>query len=132
MEKLHHARPIILLAEDEAIIALELAETLEEAGFEIAGPFTTCAEAELWLKAHRPSGAILDNELKDGPCEVLAGDLKARGVPFLVYSGHRRTADLPPVFHDVPWIVKPLSTPGLVSALRSTLQLVPWASPGQE
>ncbi|HEY8380931.1 MAG TPA: histidine kinase [Microvirga sp.] len=131
MEKLDHARPIILLAEDEAIIALELADALEEMGFEIAGPFTTCSEAELWLKAHQPSGAILDNELKDGPCEVLAGDLKDRGIPFLVYSGHRRTADLPHVFQDVPWIVKPISTPDLVSALRSALRPV-GTSPGRD
>ena len=114
-------RPVILLAEDEAIIALELAESLERDGFAVAGPFTTCTAAEAWLKAHEPSGAILDNALKDGPCEVLARDLRQRGIPFLVYSGHSRTPDLPEVFADVPWIVKPALPEALLQALRLSL-----------
>jgi DNA-binding response OmpR family regulator len=114
-------RPLILLAEDEAMIALEIAEALERDGFIVAGPFTTCAAAEAWLKANEPSGAILDNALRDGPCERLAGDLRARGVPFVVYSGHSRTAEMPAVFHHVPWIVKPVPTEVLSGALRSAL-----------
>jgi DNA-binding NtrC family response regulator len=115
------SRPVILLAEDEAIIALELSDSLERDGFEVAGPFTTCTAAEAWLKANEPSGAILDNALKDGPCEALAGDLRARGIPFLVYSGHSRTPDLPVVFEDVPWIEKPIPAEALLRALRHSL-----------
>jgi DNA-binding response OmpR family regulator len=114
-------RPLILLAEDEVMIALELADSLERDGFEVAGPFTTCTAAEAWLKAHEPSGAILDNALKDGPCEVLPGDLRRRGIPFVVYSGHSRTPDLPMVFQEVPWIVKPTPTEALLRALRLSL-----------
>jgi hypothetical protein len=33
-------RPVVLLAEDEAIIALELADSLALEGFEVAGPLT--------------------------------------------------------------------------------------------
>lgn len=44
-------RPVVLLAEDEAIIAFELADRLALEGFEIAGPFATCASGEAWLKA---------------------------------------------------------------------------------
>ncbi len=101
------SRPLILLAEDEAMIALELADTLERDGFAVAGPFVTCAAAEAWLETNEPAGAILDNALKDGPCEVLAGDLRSREIPFVVYSGHSRTADTPDVFQAVPWIEKP-------------------------
>jgi len=114
-------RAVILLAEDEALIALELAESLERDGFEVAGPFATCAAAEAWLKENSPSGAILDNALKDGPCEALAGDLRARGVPFLVYSGHSRAADGPGAFQGAPWVVKPVDTETLLGALRSAL-----------
>ena len=121
MNEPDRSRPCILLAEDEAIIALELADSLEREGFAIAGPFTTCTAAEAWLKANEPSGAILDNALKDGPCEVLARDLRQRGIPFLVYSGHSRTPDLPEVFADVPWIVKPAPTEALLRALRLSL-----------
>jgi len=114
-------RSVILLAEDEAIIALELADSLERDGFVVAGPFTTCAAAEAWLKVNEPTGAILDNTLRDGPCVKLAGDLKARGIPFVVYSGHDRTTDLSAVFKDVPWIVKPAPIETLFGALHSAL-----------
>jgi CheY-like chemotaxis protein len=96
-------RRCILLAEDSAIIGLELADTLECEGFQVAGPFTTCAAAEAWLAAHEPAAAILDNTLKDGPCERLAEDLRRRGIPFIVYSGHDRDAGLaPPCFQGRP------------------------------
>ncbi len=75
-------RPLVLVAEDEAIIALELEDSLKAAGFDIAGPFTTCAGAERWIETGRPSAAILDYALKDGPCEKLATDLKSQGVPW--------------------------------------------------
>ncbi|HYF55328.1 MAG TPA: histidine kinase [Salinarimonas sp.] len=114
-------RPVILLAEDEAVIALELAESLERDGYAVAGPFATCAAAEAWLKENEPSGAILDNALRDGPCEALAGDLGARGIPFLVYSGHGRTSDAPPAFQNVAWIVKPVPTESLLRAIRAAL-----------
>lgn len=112
---------VILLAEDEVVIALELAESLERDGFVVAGPFTTCHEAEAWLTANEPAGAILDNALRDGPCEALAGDLRARGIPFIVYSGHGRAADSPPAFQDAPWIVKPVPTETLLGTLRAAL-----------
>ena len=47
-------RPLILLAEDEAIIAVELQESLSDSGFSVVGPFATCAEAEAWLKTGTP------------------------------------------------------------------------------
>ena len=58
-------RPLILVAEDEALIAIELADSLGTAGYNVAGPFATCAAAEGWLKTGEPDGAILDNTLKD-------------------------------------------------------------------
>lgn len=114
-------RPCILLAEDEAITGLELADSLEREGFAVAGPFATCSDAEHWLKSNEPSAAILDNSLKDGPCDALASDLRDRGVPFVIYSGHSRTADLPDVFQDARWIVKPIRTEALLQVLRSCL-----------
>jgi hypothetical protein len=42
-------RPLILLAEDEAIIAIELADSLTAPGFDVAGPFATCADATSFL-----------------------------------------------------------------------------------
>src|SRR5215204_2879076 len=52
--ELSHSRLLILLAEDEAIIAIDLADSLTTAGFDVAEPFATCAEAKGWLKTGAP------------------------------------------------------------------------------
>ena len=114
--------PLVLLAEDEAIIAFELADSLALEGFEIAGPFATCASGEAWLKAAgHVDGAILDNALRDGPCNALARELARRDVPFIVYSGHIRSCETPREFGDAPWIVKPVPFEALVHSLRTAM-----------
>ena len=98
-------KPLVLVAEDEAIIALELEDSLTSAGFGVAGPFSTCAEAEAWLKAGEPDAAILDNQLKDGPCDALAADLSRRGVP-LSSSAGITTNVMPCVRHGVLLVLR--------------------------
>jgi DNA-binding response OmpR family regulator len=114
-------RPLVLVAEDEAIIALELEETLNAAGFDIAGPFATCAAAEDWLRTGHPVAAILDNVLKDGPCDKLAADLKHCGIPVVIYSGHDKGEDPFSSAWNGPWLVKPLEFTTLVDALRDEM-----------
>jgi DNA-binding NtrC family response regulator len=115
-------RPVVLLAEDEAIIAFELADSLDLEGFEVSGPFDTCVSAEAWLKlAGYVDGAILDNALRDGPCTALARDLASRDIPFIVYSGHIRSHETPREFGDAPWILKPVAFEALVHSLRTAM-----------
>ena len=115
-------RPVVLLVEDEAIIAFELADSLALEGFEVAGPFATCASAEAWLKvAGHVHGAILDNALKDGPCTTLARDLAGRDIPFIVYSGHVRSYETPREFGDAPWVMKPVTFDALLRSLRTAM-----------
>ena len=120
-----HARPLVLLAEDEAIIALELEDSLKAAGFDIAGPFATCADTERWLKSGRPTAAVLDSALKDGPCETLARDLKARGVPVVIYSGYAKDQDPFSSAWEGSWLVKPVAFPMLLSALEHEMTSAP-------
>ena len=113
-------RQVVLVAEDEAIIGFELAESLRLKGFEVVGPFDTCANAETWLKSAGPvQGAILDNKLRDGPCIALARDLRTRGIPFIVYSGHSRPSEPQAEFGDAPWLVKPVPFEDLLRALQA-------------
>jgi DNA-binding response OmpR family regulator len=120
------ARPVVLLAEDEAIIALELEDSLKAAGFDIAGPFSTCADAERWLQSANPEAAVLDSALKDGPCETLARDLKARGVPVVIYSGYAKDQDPISSAWAGPWLVKPVAFPMLLSALQQEMTRAPF------
>jgi DNA-binding response OmpR family regulator len=114
--------PLVLLAEDEAIIAFELEEGLMDAGFEIAGPFATCSQAEAWLERAQPDAAILDHKLKDGPCDKLIGDLSRRGVPTIVFTGHDAPQTPAPAHSAATWVTKPIALPALLAELRRQMQ----------
>ena len=113
----HTAHRMVLLLEDEALIAVALQDDLEEAGYAVAGPFVTCASALEWLADHRPDLAILDTVLKDGPCREVAVKLTSLGVPFLVYSGHAEAVNTVPELEYATWVEKPAAAQALLLAL---------------
>lgn len=110
-------RTSVLLIEDECIIALTLQDELEAAGYEVMGPFTTCAAALDALSRRTPDTAILDTALKDGTCHKVAEELNRRGVPFIVYSGYRRSANQSIELQDAIWIEKPALSTAVLKAL---------------
>ena len=77
--------PVVLILEDEAIIALNFQDELQDAGYRVGGPFTTCADALFWLQTNTPDVAVLDTILNDGPCGDIARELAGREVPFVIY-----------------------------------------------
>lgn len=115
-------RPLVLLAEDEALIGMTLIPDLEEAGFRVAGPFTRGDESMRWLETQTPDLAVLDIVLSDGPCAELARRLRGRQVPFIVFSGHDRGADVPEEFRGVPWVEKPGSFEALSQGLTDLVR----------
>src|SRR3954453_8219830 len=96
-----------LIVEDQVLIAMSLEAYLEDVGYELAGPFRSNTEALAWLDTSTPDLAILDYKLDDGFCVDLARTLRSRGVPFVIYSGDRQAAGMPPEFEGAPWIEKP-------------------------
>jgi DNA-binding response OmpR family regulator len=121
MTKQAHSKPLVLILEDEALIAITLQDDLQDAGYEVAGPFVTCAAALEWLGTKTPNTAILDATLKDGPCREVALELSRREVPFLIYSGHREDRQLLAEFHHVVWLEKPVPCEVLVQACQQLL-----------
>jgi DNA-binding response OmpR family regulator len=121
MTKLAGSKPLVLVLEDEALIAFNLQDELQDAGYAVAGPFTTCSAALKWLQTGTPQTAILDAALKDGPCREVALELSRRGVPFLIYSGHHEDRQLLAGFHHVIWIEKPVPSAVLVQACQQLL-----------
>lgn len=91
-------RPVCLVVEDQALIAMALQVDLEEIGLDVAGPFPSWDVAHEWLDGNAPAAALLDYELIDGDCKALARALRERGIPFAVYSGHSREREAPPEF----------------------------------
>lgn len=108
---------VVLVVEDQALIGLSIEAFLEEAGYEVAGPFASNQEALDWLGGGAPAAAVLDLGLKDGLSTTLAQELRRRGVGFVVYSGHAQRPDLAPELHDVPWLHKPVPREDLLRAV---------------
>jgi DNA-binding NtrC family response regulator len=126
-------QPCCLVAEDQALISLALEDTLEDAGLAVAGPFASCQEALSWAEEHTPEVAIIDFQLKDGPCTELARELRRRGVPVIIYSGYPHGETIPPEFDGLPWLEKPTAQSDLLAAMAqvapSVAEHLPQARP---
>ncbi len=61
---------LILIVEDEALIAMTLADGLEGGGHRVMGPASTMAEALALCEAAPPEFAVLDVNLRDGSSGV--------------------------------------------------------------
>jgi DNA-binding response OmpR family regulator len=110
--------PLVLLVEDEALIALAVMDDLETAGYAVAGPFHRARDTLNWLSEHTPEVAIIDIHLRDGSSVELARVLRDRGVPFTVFSGDRRDGRSPDAFKDACWLSKPVSARQLLETLN--------------
>jgi DNA-binding response OmpR family regulator len=111
----------VLLVEDEALIALAIADDLERKGYEVAGPFHRCRDSLEWLARNTPDLAIIDIHLRDGSSAELAVALRERGVPFIVFSGEKRDGQVSEAFADARWLSKPVSTRQLFDTVEEIL-----------
>ncbi|MER2266724.1 response regulator [Methylobacterium oxalidis] len=100
-------RPTVLLTADDPIIGLDLSDALERAGYRVAGPLDTGTGALAQIERTRPSVALVDQRLKDGPSGALMRALRARGVPFIVHAEHPRDGASPETVPDAPCLAKP-------------------------
>lgn len=107
----------VLVVEDEPLIGMDLAETLEERGLVVVGPCRTEVEALAWLADGRPDVAVLDVHLGGRPTSVLAAALVGRHVPFVVITGDPPHA-LPEAFRAAPYVPKPFDGAVLATLVR--------------
>ena len=111
----------VLLVEDEALVALELARALEDCGWEVVGPAATLREAFTLIERKRPlDAAVLDVNLNGEMVYPLADALEQQGVPFLFCSGYE-TVERVERYRYSPLVRKPTSFAMLMSELRRLL-----------
>ncbi len=98
----------ILIVEDEPLVALDLALTVESAGA-AAIMVHTLADAIAVARAETLSAAIVDIKLKDELASPLCALLQCLDVPFVVYSGF----DLAE-FKYKRWVIPKPARPSLI------------------
>jgi PAS domain S-box-containing protein len=119
----------LLLVEDEALVALELARAFQDCGWEVIGPAATLEEGFRLLKSEGPPDvAVLDVNLNGEMVYPLADALTNRGVPFIFCSGYE-TLEQAARFEASPVVRKPTSFARLMTELRRILRPPP-AAPG--
>jgi DNA-binding response OmpR family regulator len=78
----------VLIIEDEALIALDLAQAFESAGAEVTTT-STLHHANILVRHDGLSAAVVDHALGDGDTQSICRYLKQQSVPFVTYSGFR-------------------------------------------
>ena len=106
-----------LLVEDDPFIALDLAQQLNEAGFDVVGPASRSADALKLIAAPGCDVAVLDVNLGVETSEAVAVKLTQLGVPFITLSGYSAEQH-PPAFKAAPLLAKPVKFNLLVQELR--------------
>jgi len=107
----------VLVAEDEAIIALDLEETLRALGCDVCTATPSGAEALDLVHQESPDVVLLDLGLADGFAGPLAAALRAEGVPFVLATGYPPEMLDDPVLRDAPVLKKPYGREELTHAL---------------
>lgn len=108
----------LLVVEDDYIIAVDVAGTLETLGADVLGPAATVKDALDLIESGRVDGASLDINLGEESVYPVADALRARGVPFVFTSGYDPKV-IPLPYADVPRCSKPLNSRALARALAS-------------
>ena len=107
----------ILVVEDEMLIAMTIEDALQESGGEIVGPVATLEAALKLAEEEKFDAAILDVTIRGGKVYPVAERLLARGIPFVLASGHEDWA-LPEALRDKPRLMKPFTAAALEEQLK--------------
>ena len=110
----------VLVVEDEAIVAIDIADQLTEAGFSIVGPAPSVVRALKLIGNVGCDVAVLDVNLRDETAEPIAHELRSRRIPFLFLSSVSKDV-LPLGFNDELLLAKPARSAVLVAALKSAI-----------
>ncbi|SLN75611.1 response regulator [Roseisalinus antarcticus] len=107
---------VVLIVEDEVIVAMDLKLQAEDAGWQVLGPVGTIAEAQAVVADHQPDCALLDVNLVDENSFELAEGLRRRGTRVVFLTG-LAASDIPDEMRELPVVEKPVRYADLMIAL---------------
>ncbi|MBP0617785.1 response regulator [Jiella mangrovi] len=109
----------VLVAEDEALVAMDLADMIEAEAGAVIGPFATVHEAKEAACASSIDVALLDVRLKDGEVYPAADALRELGVPLVFHSGHVDRPYLEERYPGCQCCSKPSTSHALIRAMNA-------------
>jgi len=110
----------VLIVEDEALVALDIAGQLTEAGLTVVGPAVSVAGALQLIGNSGCDAAVLDINLGCETSEPVAQELRTKNVPFVILTGYAKSAALRG-YDGAPVISKPARPVELIAALLRCL-----------
>lgn len=111
----------VLVVEDEWLIANELEQELNEAGFSIVGPVGSVEGALAAIEAGQIDAAVLDVRLQSEDSYPVAERLQERDIPFLFITGYS-SGDIADRYRSHACLQKPFSSRGLLEAVTGMLE----------
>jgi len=108
----------ILIVEDEALIALDVADAFERAGAKVTTA-STYRDAAALVEHDGLSAAILDHALGREDSSRLRERLKERGIPYVIYTGFDKVSE---IGQDGVHVSKPASPDVLVATVEGLLR----------
>ena len=112
----------ILVVEDEAAIALDLADLVREEGAVPVGPVATVDEALRVIGISPIDCAVVDIDLFGEESWAVAEALGNAKVPYLFLSGYS-TERVPPRYRLRPFLEKPYQAGRLIAAITALTRL---------
>ncbi len=112
---------LVLVAEDQIFIAMDLALAVEDAGGEVAGPVASVENALALIETRPITAAILDFNLTDGDITPVATLLLDANIPLIIQSGVGIPPELAMRFPDIVVFIKPYVAADLVSKLADLI-----------
>ncbi|MGD9980338.1 MAG: response regulator [Hyphomonadaceae bacterium] len=109
----------ILILEDEPLVAMMMAELIEDWRGTVVGPFASVHEAATGLEA-KLDAALLDVNVGAELAYPIAEELRRLGIPIIFVTGYQSNA-IDPRFATAPVLTKPIEQSELAGALARVL-----------
>ena len=111
----------VLVVEDDAIIAMDLEDTILSFGVKTVRIAANVGRALAHIAERAPDFVLLDIGLVQEQSFAVAERLEALGIPFAFVTGYGADAAFPAAFLQKPRLPKPCATDALEAALRAAL-----------
>jgi CheY-like chemotaxis protein len=112
----------ILIVEDNAFLALDLSEAVEELEGQVVGPTNRISKALDLLASEKVSAAIVDGHLNDVDVVMLTSKLTQMRVPFVLQAESELPKTIGFLHPEVPVLHKPVHPRAVLTCLLGEMR----------